>query len=370
MHLTINRATLARELALLASVAERKTTVPILTSVRLEARGESLQLTATDLECGLVSTIPAQVAQEGALCIPAKRLSDFVRTLAGDSVDIAVSPNNYATVKCGKARARIPGNGVESFPELPQAPEPIVTMDARALARQFARVAFAVPVNEVQNTVRGLLVIFAPGTVECVAMDGHRLSRTLAESPATKDARVIVPVGALAYFAKTADSSEGGEVVALAQDDNYIFFTVGQRSIVARKTVGSFIDHNRLLPKNYEALVVAASAELKAALDSVRQFGEHQAKGGISRSVTLKFSPSEIGVSASSADAGECESAVACEYAGAEITACFDPAYLADFIAAAGERVEMCVRDARTATEMRPAGDANYRYIVMPKRLN
>jgi DNA polymerase-3 subunit beta len=370
MHLTINRATLARELALLASVAERKSTIPILASVRLEARGDTLTLTATDLECGLVSTIPAQVAQEGATAIHAKRLSDFVRTLDGESVDIAVGPNNYATVKCGKARARIPGNGVESFPELPQALEPIVTMDARALARQFARVAFAISQEASRFTLNGLLAAFRDG-LECVATDGHRLAWAKSDATANGPVRFIVPKYAVTNFAKVADMAEGGAPVALSADDNHLWFAVGPRVVIARKLAGNFPDYERVIPKEYAPSLTAPVDAFRAALDSVKQFGESRAaKGGVDYTAALALKSGELSVSATSVDAGECENTVECEYAGKEIRVGVNPLYVSEFLSAAGgERVEMCVRDAGTAMEMRPAGDANYRYIVMPKRI-
>jgi DNA polymerase-3 subunit beta len=371
MHLTIDRATLTRELALVASAAERKATIPVLSHVRLEARGDRLTLTATDLQCGLIASAPATITQEGVICLPAKRLLDYTRTLAGESVTIKTDDKQYATVTAGRARARIAGMDAASFPELPQAPEPIVTMDARALARQFARVAFAISQEASRFTLNGLLAAFRDG-LECVATDGHRLAWAKSDAAANGPARFLVPKYAVTNFAKVADMAEGGAPVALSADDNHLWFAVGPRVVIARKLAGNFPDYERVIPKEYAPSLTAPVDAFRAALDSVKQFGESRAaKGGVDYTAALALKAGEMSISATSVDAGECENTVECEYAGKEIRVGVNPLYVSEFLSAAGgDRVEMCIRDAGSAMEMRPAGDANYRYIVMPKRLN
>src|SRR3546814_11356033 len=63
MKLTIERADLLTALSHVQSVVERRNTIPILSNVLLEADGEHLALTATDLDIAVVENLPAQVAQ-------------------------------------------------------------------------------------------------------------------------------------------------------------------------------------------------------------------------------------------------------------------------------------------------------------------
>src|SRR5690349_24889594 len=81
MRLSIDKAGLARALAHVASVVERRNTIPILSNVLLVARDNELRLTATDLDMEIVETVPARTKGEGATTVPAHMLHDIVRKL-------------------------------------------------------------------------------------------------------------------------------------------------------------------------------------------------------------------------------------------------------------------------------------------------
>src|SRR5579863_1080812 len=74
MELTVSKTDLARELGLSQGVVEKRTTIPILSNVLLEASGERGTLTATDLELGIRCSCPARVKKEGAGTVPARKL--------------------------------------------------------------------------------------------------------------------------------------------------------------------------------------------------------------------------------------------------------------------------------------------------------
>src|SRR3990172_6005921 len=81
MEFSIQRADLVKELTLCQGVVERKTTIPILSNILLEASTDSLRITATDLELGIRSSCPAKVKKVGSTTAPARKLFDYVRQL-------------------------------------------------------------------------------------------------------------------------------------------------------------------------------------------------------------------------------------------------------------------------------------------------
>ncbi len=365
MQITIPQPVLARELTLVAAVAARKTTIPILSSVKLEAADGELTITGTDLETGLIATVDAGVQKPGSICLPAKRLLDFVTSLSGD-VTIMTDDKNYATVKAGKARARIPGESAESFPQLPTPPDPIATIEARAFAAQVERVRFAISVEESRFALKGALVVFTGDALVMVATDGHRLAYATTEVKAVAS-RFILPLYSMPYLAKVLDAAGAA---AVSQDDNHLFFVNDNHTAISRKLSGSFPDFERIMVTNYAANLTVDGAELKAAISSVRQFGEHRSAKDVSHTVALKLTPTEILVSATQVDIGECENSAVCEYSGAEVVAGFDPDYITEFLTHAGsEKVEACVRGAKDAFEWRAAGKSDYRYVVMGKKI-
>ncbi len=131
MEFTVSKADLVRELNLSQGVVEKKSTIPILSNVLLEARGDQVVLTATDLELGIRCSCPARVRKEGAGTIPARRLAEYVRLLPDVDVNVKFLENQWASVVCGRSRTRIAGMSRESFPELPATPSLLATYRPR-----------------------------------------------------------------------------------------------------------------------------------------------------------------------------------------------------------------------------------------------
>ena len=103
MEFTVSRADLVRELNLSQGVDEKKTTIPILSNILLEADGDRLLLTATDLELGVRSSCAAKVKKKGVGTIPARRLLDYVRLLPEGEVQVKILENQWASLVCGRS---------------------------------------------------------------------------------------------------------------------------------------------------------------------------------------------------------------------------------------------------------------------------
>ncbi len=97
MEFTVSKSDLVRELSLSQGVVEKKTTIPILSNVLLEAAGDHIVLTATDLELGIRCTCPARVKKEGAGTLPARKLLEYVRLLPEGDVQMKFLENHWAS---------------------------------------------------------------------------------------------------------------------------------------------------------------------------------------------------------------------------------------------------------------------------------
>ena len=135
-----------------------------------------MTLTATDLELGIRCSCPARVKKEGAGTVPARKLLDYVRLLPEGDVNMKFLENHWASITCGRSRTRIAGMSRESFPELPQMPEPIAEIPVKTLASMIARTSFAISMEESRFTLNGALLLMRPEGLTMVATDGHRLA--------------------------------------------------------------------------------------------------------------------------------------------------------------------------------------------------
>ena len=144
MEFTVSKSDLVRELNLSQGVVEKKTTIPILSNVLLEADGDRVRMTATDLELGIRCSFPAKIAKPGAGTIPARRLLDYVRLLPESEIQVKLGENQWANLVCGRSRTRIAGMSRESFPELPKTPEVLADIPAKLLCSMITKTIFAI----------------------------------------------------------------------------------------------------------------------------------------------------------------------------------------------------------------------------------
>ena len=192
MELTLPAATLAREMSLMQGVVERRTPHQILSNVLLEARDQTLTLTATDLDTTFVSEIESlSLKTSGAVTVPARRLFDVVRDLPpAAEVRLRVLENHHVQIDCKEPKLRIRLNGLPAtdFPTRPEAAGgPTLTLKFGALRRMVEKVRFAVSTEEIRLQLQGALLKPKDGGLEMAATDGHRLALIEVEDATAED---------------------------------------------------------------------------------------------------------------------------------------------------------------------------------------
>src|SRR5512147_399442 len=211
MEFTVSKADLVRELSLSQGVVEKKTTIPILSNVLLEAADDRITLTATDLELGIRCSCPARVKKDGSGMVPAKKLLDYVRLLPEGDVNMKFLENHWANITAGRSRTRIAGMSRESFPELPAMPAAIAELPVKTLASMIGRTAFAISMEESRFTLNGALLLMRPEGLTMVATDGHRLAFVQASPQESGEIdqqfRALIPKKAMAELLKLADDA-------------------------------------------------------------------------------------------------------------------------------------------------------------------
>ena len=371
MEFTVSKNDLVRELNLSQGVVEKKTTIPILSNVLLEAHGDRVVLTATDLELGIRCSCPAKVKKEGSGTVPARKLLDYVRLLPDAEVNIKFLENHWASLTCGRSRTRIAGMSRESFPELPQIPEVIAELPVSLLSSMIGRTSFAISSEESRFTLNGALLLLRGDGLIMVATDGHRLAYVHGGGEALangRNFRALVPKKAMTEILKLSAEAGQEAKTLIAADDNHLFFQFGDRLLITRKLTGNFPDYERVLPKDHAYTATLQRDEIRSAIERVSQFADER-----SRAIRVQFTGGEMKIFSSSVESGESEETVPAEYEGPDLEIGFNAQYLLDFFRAISQdQVAFELKDQKSAGELRPAGESipdQYRYVVMPMRI-
>lgn len=370
MEFTVSRADIVRELNLSQGVVEKKTTIPILSNILVEADRDKIVLTATDLELGIRVSCPARVKKSGAGTIPARRLLDYVRLLPEADVVVKTLDNHWASIVSGRSRTRIAGMSRESFPELPVMPPVLAEMPIGVLGAMISKTIFSISTEESRFTLNGALMVLKKGGIVMVATDGHRLAmvESTEELPGVTGAyRALLPRKAMMELQKLAGDSDPAAVVRFSGDENHLFFELGERLLLSRKLTGNFPDYERVLPKEQPHSVTINRDEFRGSIERVAQFSDER-----SRAIRVHVGPGEMKIHSSVSDTGDSEESIPVSYEGSPVEIGFNAQYLLDFFRAVGtDEVRFLFKDAHSAGELRAGGEGadHYRYVIMPMRI-
>ena len=371
MSFTVHRSELLAELSAALGTVDQKSTVPILTSVLLEAReNQKLLITSTDLVGSLRTFCSAAVRVPGSCAVPARKLYDYVRLLPDGDIQLWQLENGWVQVRSGRSNTRMVGMGREKFPTLPLFPGTSATrISAKLLKLLIHRTTFAISADESRYTLNGALLEIKPGSVRMVATDGHRLACLDAQdnTVAVKtEIRALVPRKALITLSSLLNTGEGDEA-SFAQDDSTLFFGIGQRLFTSQRLSGQFPNYDAVMPRDLARSVEMPAQDMLRALQRVSQFADDR-----SRSVRLRLEADVLRISSMHESCGESEDTIAVSYAEDPLNLRFNAEYLLDFAKVAGTgNVRLHFKGPDQAGEFRPVEpDAThtYRYVVMPMR--
>ena len=370
MDVLINKNNLLKELQYVQGVVERKTTVPILANLLLEASDSKLVVTATDLDVTFQCSCSAQINTDGAMTVPARKFFDIVRLLPDDAdvhlKEIVSNSTAWMEVLCQRSRFKVSSLARESFPDVPEFEQESISLPAKALAFMISRCIYAITQEESRYTLNGALMIVNPAGISFVTTDGHRL--VLVEHDAAlegieEEVRVLIPKKTLVELSRLSQDSESGSV-GFAHTENHIFFKVNDRKLVSRVLTGQFPNYEMVIPKDYVHEVFLNARDFDGCLKRTSVMADEESKA-----VLFKVEEGQLEMTADSSDFGEANDSIAAEYAGEPFKIGFNSQYILDFLSGLGsERVILRLNDEKKQGLFLPEKLEGFRlqYVVMP----
>jgi DNA polymerase-3 subunit beta len=370
MEFTIKKSEILREVNLTQGVVEKKTTIPILANLLIDASGDFVRLVATDLDVSLKCLCPANVKREGSITTPARNFLDIIRSLPEADVKIKKLDNNWVQITCAAASFKIIGLPPDNFPAVPELNDSMAEIQAKVLLNLINKTIFAIASEESRYTINGALLLIKPLSVTMVATDGHRLAhveRTSNFEHLNAEIRALIPKKALAELQRLLGETEEGELISFGRDETHLFFRMKKRLLVCRMLSGSFPNYEAVLPKEHNKTVILDREEMTAAIKRVSLLADEK-----SRSVRLFLDNNKMEISSSNIDLGEAKEIMDVSYDEGPIQVGFNCQYLLDFLSVTGDAsISLDFKDEKSAGQLRPATeeDYHYRYIVMPMRV-
>jgi DNA polymerase-3 subunit beta len=375
MKFKVNRDHFSNGLAQVLNVVGTRPTMPVLSNVLIEAEGDHIDLTTTNLDLGIRCRVKANVSSAGSITLPVRRLAGIVRELPAVEVQAEVSANHQVRLTSGGSNFRIMGIPRDDFPPLPEfADEHAFTLEQKVLGQMISSVSYAQSADESRYFLNGVYFDFSDGKLTLVATDGRRLALVHRETEfgESEGGSLILPAKTVSELARLLSKDEKFSV-SLSFNDRRVAFKievadsesglVDQVHLISKVVEGNYPNYQQVIPKEVHQRV---QIDRELFLQCVHRAA--LVTSDKSNSAKIKLSTNLLEITAASPDFGEAHESLAVDYSGPDLQVAFNPGFLMDPLKAlTKDQVAFELKD-----ELSPGvfkTDGNFLCVVMPVRL-
>lgn len=376
MRFIIQRDRLVQSVQDVMKAVTNRTTIPILTGIKIVADHEGVTLTGSDSDISIESFIPkeedgdeiVEIKEKGAIVLQAKFFSEIVKKLPTDFVEMEVQNQHQIVIRSGKSEFNLNGLDPDEYPRLPQVEEEdafkIPTDLLKALIRQTV---FAVSTSETRPVLTGVNWKIENGELICIATDSHRLALRKAKIEIESDKlfNVVIPGKSLNELSKILD--DNNELVEIVITENQVLFKAKHLLFFSRLLEGNYPDTSRLIPAENKTEVIVNTKDFLHAIDRASLLAR-EGRNNVVRLATLENKGIEI--SSNTPEIGKViEELIAQVIDGEELKISFSAKYVMDAIKTLeGHEIKISFTGAMRPFLIRPLNDDSLLQLILPVR--
>lgn len=345
MNFTINRSAFISQLNNVLRAISSKTTIPILTGLKMVVNEDNLVLTGSNSDITIESVINANDAENdliieatGAIVLPARFFSDIVKKLPDKKVTIEVTSGFQADITSGSAKFQINGQDAENFPHLPEIEtNKSVTLPNDILKEVIRQTVIAVSKQESRPILAGVHMTLKDGVLTAVATDSHRLAQrkvVLENIDNSIDFDVIIPGKSMEELSGMI--SDVHEDVQMQVTENQVLFIFGNTHFYSRLLEGNYPETSQLIPQTADTTVELEAGTFLSSIERASLLS-HESRNDVVK-LSLKPSESLVRISGDSPDIGTVEEKVVTSALdGNDLEISFNPNYMKDALRSFGQ---------------------------------
>lgn len=378
MDLVVPKKELLKLVTRMQAVADKKSTMPVLQNILVQADKEGLRLSATDMYLGLSGKITAEVKSPGTVGVGAKDFFERVKMMPEGPIQITTGENESTVLKAVGSSRRYVLRGVrgEDFPPLPgpQDGAPRFALNVSVLIDLICKTQFSISTDETRAHLNSALFEWEGATLRMVTTDGHRLSKMEVKLEGKQASlSMLIPLKGLIELRKLCEElvselKDKAPEVQLIEGGSSAFFQFPNMMFSIKLVEAKFPPYSQVIPQKTTKLVRAPRAALSDALRAV-SIASSERTGGVKVSV----SKNTLKITSESPDSGEGFDEVAVDYDGADISVGFNAKYFLDVLGAlTDEEVTLHFNGELDPAVVRPSSNnetKDYLAVVMPMRI-
>ena len=371
MELKIQRDELFKSISRVQSIIERRSNMPILSTILLNASGSIVHISATDLELGFRQVIPANVIQEGSITISGRKLFEILKESKKPEFHIKEKENNWVFMSDDVARFNLACLPADEYPTFVEPEDVImVKVDGETLSEMISKTIYSVTREDAGFKLSGVFtekVIYDDNIfLRMVATDGHRLSmidKSFTELESLELGNgVMIPKKGMSEINKLA--SEGG-VVHIGFEQKKCVVKKDNALLVIRLLEVKFPDYQSVIPKEEKILININRNTFFEAMRKMLILSNERY-----RAVKIKLKKNIMELISTNPDLGEAQENMEVEYQGENMELGFNPQYFVDIVQSMeSEYIDLIFIDNTKPCVLKGEADKGFVGLVMPMRI-
>lgn len=365
MFFTVERASLLEAVLKLQRVVGAKTSMPILEGILISAKQGKATLVAYNLEMGMKKEIYANCKAEGDIVVNARLLSDILRRLGDNMVEIETDEKLNCHIRCGDATFDILGMAATDFPEMPSVAEGNeISIESDILAEMIKTTIFAAATGEnAKPVLTGINFSTEDSYLQLVGIDGYRLAIRKQKVKENKNIEFTVSNKAVAEVLRLID--EETEDVKIQVGNRLISFFINGYYFISRLIEGEFVNYRKTLPESHTQRVVVNTRELINTIERVSLLISES----FSTPIRCYFNELNV-VFTCATSVGRATETFDLNLEGEKFEIGLNSRYLLDALRAIEtEQIQILFNGSNAGILMLPTEGDEFKYMIMPMRL-
>lgn len=331
MKFVVSSSELLGRLQSVSRVIASKNTLPILDNFLFNLTGDSLTITASDLETTLHTTMPIDnVMEQGSVAIPARILTDSLKEFPEQPLTFAFNKEqNIIEFTWTTGKFQVPGFPAEDYPIAREPNDNLsITFSPDILLEGINRTLYATGDEELRPVMNGIFFDLKTDAANLVASDSHKLvCYTRPDIKSTEDASFILPKKPANILKNLLVKVE--DDVTISFDKTNAFFNFGSYRMTCRLVEGNYPAYRSVIPQGNPNNIIADRVELMNAVRRVSVCANQA-----TNLIRLLFSANQIFVSAQDVEFRiAAQERISCQYDGPAIEMGFKSVFLAEILA-------------------------------------
>lgn len=328
MKFTVSAEKLSKQFQKVQGVVPMNPVLDILSYYKFNLENNNLEITATDTETTVITSLPVEAEGDFSFTIPAKKITDTVRALPDLPIEFTYDEGKESIlVKANKAEYLMMALAVDEFPDLPEKNEEnIVKINSDVLINAFAKTTFATSNDEVRRAMQGVFVEVDFNKINFVATDAHKLVKyTYSGINSDVSSSFIIPKKPASMLRSVFDADT--EVTAYIMRKNVVFVS-NENQVFCRLIDANFPDYNVVIPADNPNNILIDRKTLLNTLKRIIIFSNQTTNG-----VTFDLGDNSMKLTAQDIDfAIKAEDVIPCQYDGEETKIGFSGKFLIEML--------------------------------------